>query len=267
MASRSGAPVARQRSASFDDGPVNPYRSGKAAGAAMYPRQADVDGAHDSTKRDRNPFMSIPDPLLPDEPLPQRISRIFAWLAGGCILFGCGALISADVVTRFVFKRGMIESFEISGYMLAACIGLGLAFTVTSKSNIRVDILLDAFPYRLRVACDLLAAVALAVIAVALVWFAWKTLAQSWSMNARSTSIMQTPMVLPQGIWWIGLLWFAFMAILLPLQAILRLLATDQRGFDRLIGSLRVTEELEQAGIDMARIEPKADAKTGAPQK
>ena len=186
--------------------------------------------------------MSNPDPLLPDEPLPQRISRIFAWLAGACILFGCGALISPDVVTRFIFKRGMIESFEISGYMLAACIGLGLAFTVTSKSNIRVDILLDAFPYRLRAACDLLAAVALAVIAVALVWFAWKTLAQSWSMNARSTSIMQTPMVLPQGVWWIGLLWFAFMAVLLPLQAILRLLAADQRGFDKLIGSLHYRE-------------------------
>ena len=90
--------------------------------------------------------MSNADPLLPDEPLPQRISRIFAWLAGACILFGCGALISADVITRFIFKRGMIESFEISGYMLAACIGLGLAFTVTSKSNIRVDILSMPFP-------------------------------------------------------------------------------------------------------------------------
>ena len=61
----------------------------------MYPRHADVHGAHGSTKRDRKQFMSIPDPLLPDEPLPQRISRIFAWLAGACILFGCGALISA----------------------------------------------------------------------------------------------------------------------------------------------------------------------------
>lgn len=201
--------------------------------------------------------MSNPDPLLPDEPLPQRISRIFAWFAGACILFGCGALISADVITRFLFKRGMIESFEISGYMLAACIGLGLAFTVTSKSNIRVDILLDAFPYRLRAACDLLASIALAVIALALVWFCWKTLAQSWAMNARSTSIMQTPMVLPQGVWWIGLFWFALMAVLLPLQAILRLLAGDQRGFDKLIGSLRVTEELEQAGIDLAKAEPK----------
>ena len=203
--------------------------------------------------------MSAPDPLLPDEPWPQRISRIFAWLAGACILFGCGALISVDVVTRLLFKRGMIESFEISGYMLAACIGLGLAFTVTSKSNIRVDILLDALPDRLRAACDLLAAFALAVIAVALVWFAWKTLAQSWTMNARSTSIMQTPMVLPQGVWWIGLLWFAFMAVLLPLQAISRLLAADRRGFDKLIGSLRVAEELEQAGIDVAKAEPKPE--------
>jgi TRAP-type C4-dicarboxylate transport system permease small subunit len=203
--------------------------------------------------------MNNPEPMLPNEPWPQRISRILAWLAGACILFGCGALISADVITRFVFKRGMVESFEISGYMLAACIGLGLAFTVTSKSNIRVDILLDAFPYRLRAACDLLAAFALAVIAVALVWFTWKTLAQSWTMNARSTSVMQTPMVLPQGVWWIGLLWFAFMAVLLPLQSMLRLLAGDRRGFDKLIGSLRVTEELQQAGIDLAEAEPKPD--------
>ena len=228
----------------------------------MYPWPANAPGCAWLNEARQKTFMSKPDPLLPDEPLPQRISRIFAWLAGACILLGCGALISADVVTRFIFKRGMIESFEISGYMLAACIGLGLAFTVTSKSNIRVDILLDAFPYRLRAACDLLAACALAVIAVVLVWFAWKTLAQSWSMNARSTSIMQTPMVLPQGVWWIGLLWFAFMAVLLPLQAILRLLAADQRGFDKLIGSLRVTEELEQAGIDMAKIEPKTQPKT-----
>ena len=203
--------------------------------------------------------MNNPEPMLPNEPWPQRISRIFAWLAGACILFGCGALISVDVITRFVFKRGMVESFEISGYMLAACIGLGLAFTVTSKSNIRVDILLDAFPYRLRAACDLLAAFALAVIAVALVWFTWKTLAQSWTMNARSTSVMQTPMVLPQGVWWIGLLWFAFMAVLLPLQSMLRLLAGDRRGFDKFIGSLRVTEELQQAGIDLAEAEPKPD--------
>jgi Tripartite ATP-independent periplasmic transporters, DctQ component len=107
----------------------------------------------------------VSDPLLPDEPLPQRISRIFAWVAGAIILFGCAFLITIDVITRYFFKRGMVESFEISGYALAASIGLGMAFTVTQKANIRVDILLDALPDPVRIACDLVASLALALIA------------------------------------------------------------------------------------------------------
>jgi TRAP-type C4-dicarboxylate transport system permease small subunit len=188
--------------------------------------------------------MSNADRLLPDEPLPQRISRVLAWIAGAMVLFGCSLLISIDVLTRFFFKRGMVESFEISGYALAACIGLGLAFTVTSKSNIRVDILLDALPRPMRVASDILAALALAVIALTLAWFAWQTLAQSYAMNAKSVSVL----IIPQSIWWVGLFWFAAMSVIVPVQAIIRLIKGDGHGFDRLIGSLRVTEEIEQAG-------------------
>ncbi len=188
--------------------------------------------------------------LLPDEPLPQRISRILAWIAGAVVLFGCSLLITIDVITRFLFKRGMVESFEISGYALAACIGLGLAFTVTSKANIRVDILLGALPGPVRVICDIVASLALAVIAVALAWFAWGTLAQSWALNAKSVSLLQVPMVIPQGIWCVGLVWFACMAVLIPIQALARLIARDRAGFDALIGSLRVTEEIEQSGVE-----------------
>lgn len=194
--------------------------------------------------------MSDASRLLPDEPLPQRISRILAWLAGAIVLFGCSFLITVDVVTRFFFKRGMVESFEISGYALAACIGLGLAFTVTSKANIRVDILLDALPDRMRVVCDLIASLALALIALTLAWFAWGTLAQSWALGAKSISLLQVPMVIPQGIWFTGIFWFACMAVLIPIQAVMRLFAHDRIGFDALIGSLRVTEEIEQSGVE-----------------
>ncbi len=212
--------------------------------------------------------------LLPPEPLPQRISRILAWVGGAAILFGCSFLITIDVITRFFFKRGMVESFEMSGYALAACIGLGLAFTVTSKTNIRVDILLDAFPRPVRMVCDLLAALALALVAVALAWFTWKTLAQSVTMNAKSVSVLQVPMALPQGVWWAGIFWFAFMAVLIPLQALMRLFKGDRDGFEALIGSLRVTDEIEQAGIepnllDQTRIDELtvAPAKPGPPAR
>lgn len=192
---------------------------------------------------------SLPERLLPDEPLPQRISRVLAWVAGAIILFGCAGLITIDVVTRYFFKRGMVESFEISGYALAACIGLGMAFTVTSKSNIRVDILLDSLPDPIRIACDTLASLALALIAVALAWHSFGTLQQSWAMGAKSVSTLQTPMILPQGVWWVGLFWFAAMAVLIPFQALARLMRRDKAGFNHLIGSLRVVEEIEQAGV------------------
>jgi TRAP-type C4-dicarboxylate transport system permease small subunit len=204
------------------------------------------------------------EPLLPDEPWPQRVSRILAWIAGAIILIGCAGLISIDVVTRTLFKRGMVESFELSSYALAAAIGLGMGFTVTQKANIRVDILLDALPDPVRVACDLIASLSLTLIAVTLAWFAFGTLQASWSMNAKSISTLQTPMYLPQGIWWVGLFWFACMAVLVPIQAIGRLLQHDRKSFDALIGSLRVVEEIEQAGAgggvsnDRGTSEPKS---------
>src|SRR6266568_4398934 len=138
--------------------------------------------------------------LFGDEPWPQRVTRVVAWIAGAIILFGCGALISVDVVTRAIFRRAVVESFEISGYCFAAAIGLGLAFTVTQKSNIRVDVLLGAFPHRVRMVCDALAALALSIIALALAWHCFGTLAQSWRMNAKSISILQVPLVIPQSI-------------------------------------------------------------------
>ena len=196
--------------------------------------------------------MSESSSLLPPEPWPQRISRILAWVGGAIILVGCSGLITIDVVTRYLFKRGMVESFEISGYALAACIGLGLGFATTSKTHIRVDILLDAFPRPVRVAFDLLSALSLALLAVALAWFCWGTLAQSMAMNAKSVSTLQTPMALPQSIWWVGIFWFACVAVMLPVQAVLRLMAGDGPGFDALIGSLRVTEEISQAGVEQA---------------
>ena len=181
------------------------------------------------------------------EPLPQRVSRWLAWVAGAIILFGCAVPITLDVSMRYFFNQSAIDSFEISSYGLAACIGLGMAYTVTTKAHIRVDFLVARLPFPLRAACDLLAALALAVVAAALAWFAWGTLAQSWSMGARSMSQMRIPMILPQGIWWIGLFWFACMAVLAPIQAVLRLMRGDRAGFEAAVGSTDLKAEIAEA--------------------
>ncbi|MEQ8395136.1 TRAP transporter small permease [Thalassobaculum sp.] len=184
------------------------------------------------------------------EALTRRVSKVLAWVAGGAILFGCAVPITIDVVSRFFLNRTLLESFEISGYALAACIGLGMGYTVSTKANVRVDFLTMRLPPGIRVVFDLVAAAALAVVAAAIAYFAWGVLQQSEAMNARSMSILQVPLVIPQSVWWVGLFWFACVAVLTPVLAVLRLLGRDRAGADRLIGSTDLAEELELIGAD-----------------
>lgn len=181
--------------------------------------------------------------------LTERVSRLLAWVAGGIVLFGCAVPISIDVVSRAVIGRTLLESFEISGYALAACIGLGMGYTVTSKANIRVDILTAKLPGSLRIVFDLAAAIALAVIAVALAWYAYDVLAESWKLGARSQSTLRVPLILPQGIWWLGFVWFATVACLTPLFAIMRLLVRDRQGAETLISNPDLSDEIREIGI------------------
>lgn len=178
-------------------------------------------------------------------------SRWLAWLAGAIILFGCAVPISIDVLSRAILGRTMLESFEISGYAFAACIGLGMGFTVTSKANIRVDILTAKLPPKLRLTFDIVAALALAVTALALAWYSFDVLEKSWKLGARSTSTLQVPLLLPQSVWWIGFVWFATIACLTPMMAILRIFARDTAGAEALISAPALSEEIADIGIDL----------------
>ncbi len=179
-----------------------------------------------------------------------QISRVLAWVAGAIILFGSSLTISIDVIARLIFGWTPLESFEISGYGLAACIGLGMGYTVSTRANIRVDFLTSRLPTPLRRLFDLLAAIALAAVAVALAWFSWRTLAQSWALDARSISTLQTPIWLPQGIWWFGLFWFAIVAVLAPVSAIWNLIRGNGAAFDSILAPPSLDEEIQQVRMD-----------------
>jgi TRAP-type C4-dicarboxylate transport system permease small subunit len=183
--------------------------------------------------------------------LTARISRWLAWVAGAFILLGCAVPITIDVATRAILGRTVLESFEISSYAFAACIGLGMGYTVTSKANIRVDILSARLPRNLRLGFDMVAALSLAALAVALAWYALDVLSQSWKLGARSQSTLRVPLLLPQMIWWLGFVWFATVACLTPVFAMLRFMARDLEGVEALISNPDLSEEIMDIGIDV----------------
>lgn len=188
-----------------------------------------------------------------DSYLIGRVSQWLAWLAGAIILFGCALPISIDVVSRAITGHTLLESFEIAGYALAACIGLGLGFTVTTKANVRVDILTARLPRPLRLGVDMGASVVLGLLAVAMAWYTFGVLAESWKLGARSQSTLQVPLILPQGIWWAGFVWFATVACLTPALALIRLLSGNTAGVEALVSTADLTDELQQIGVETAR--------------
>ncbi|WP_341861226.1 TRAP transporter small permease [Gymnodinialimonas sp. 57CJ19] len=183
--------------------------------------------------------------------LTTKISTWLAWAAGAVILFGCAVPIAIDVVSRATLGRTIVESFEISSYAFAACIGLGMGYTVSSKANIRVDILTAKLPRRLRLGFDLVAALAMALTATALAYYTFDVLAESWNLGSRSQSTLQVPLILPQSLWWAGLVWFATVACLTPLFAAARLFAGDPDGAEALISNPDLMDEIKDIGIDV----------------
>lgn len=177
-----------------------------------------------------------------------RLSRYLAWLSGGILLIGCAGSITLDVVLRYFLNRTVVESFEISGYAFAAAVALGMAYTVSCKSNIRIDLVANRLPLPLRVALDLVAHLAILVVAGTIAWYALQTWLQSLKLDAKSITILQVPLILPQGIWLLGLIWFALFAALIAWHSARLLLRGDLAGVQQLIGPATLREEIEQAG-------------------
>jgi hypothetical protein len=79
---------------------------------------------------------------------------------------------------------------------------------------------------------------------VVFAWHASGTVMTSFGMGARSNSSLSVPLVYPQSIWAFGIVWFAFVAILLALRSLLALLAGDRATVQRLAG-LRATSSAD----------------------
>jgi TRAP-type C4-dicarboxylate transport system permease small subunit len=182
----------------------------------------------------------------------QRVSRVFAW-AGGALLMCSAALISLDVVFRSLFKVTMFESFELSTYAFAIATAFGLSYALFSRAHIRIEVAYNLMPVKARGLLDVMAYVVLAAVACVLVyWCAMGVLGNAQS-GARSNSALAVPLVLPQGLWLAGLVWFAVVAMLCAAVGAWTLLRHGAQPANRLLGVASLQEEIEASAPDLPR--------------
>ncbi|MCY3983940.1 MAG: TRAP transporter small permease [Roseovarius sp.] len=168
-----------------------------------------------------------------------RSSRLFAWL-GGFLLLGVAVLITFEVITRKFFGFSMSGADEISGYVLAIVTAWTFSYCVTSRSNIRIDVVYHVMPDRLRALADVIGLFVLAVFATFLALRGAQVLLVSIEYGSRSVTTLSTPLWIPQLGWASGLVFFAIVVwtYLLRCAALLLRRQTSEVGKLAGIGSV-----------------------------
>ena len=82
-------------------------------------------------------------------------------------------------------------------------------------------------------------------------WHGWGVVEQSWISASRSQSALETPTVLPQLLWFAGLLGFLAVGVVLLVDAARLMSSGELRAVSQLIGTRSAEEEVEDEIRDL----------------
>jgi TRAP-type C4-dicarboxylate transport system permease small subunit len=180
----------------------------------------------------------------------RRVTRWCLWFGGALVLLAA-VLIGIDVVMRKLFSASIGGADELAGYALALGTAWALAAALVERAHIRIDSLYVLLPRHLRFVLDV-AGLALFVGLFGLVaWHGWSMVAQSWAAHSRSQSALQTPIVIPQFIWLLGLMVFVAIGILLLVHAVVLAARGQHAAVANAISTRSAEEEVEDEIRDL----------------
>jgi TRAP-type C4-dicarboxylate transport system permease small subunit len=179
-------------------------------------------------------------------------AALMAYIAGWNYV-ACALFITFDIVARNMFGFSSRATVEVTGYMLACGIAWALAHTLAQRAHIRVDVLLNRWPARVRAPMHVFALALLGVFAAFCAWAAWSLVDESALFDAHDNSALRIALVIPQGIWFAGIAAFAVMVAVLLLESLLTLVAGRAEDLDALLGSRGIDDETREA-LDAVRM-------------
>lgn len=175
----------------------------------------------------------------------ESFSRAAVW-AGGALILASVLLISFDVVARKLFGFTTGGADELSSYAFAISTTWALAFATLQRANVRVDVLYQFFPVRISALLDWMALVALGIFMAYLTYYALEIVQTSWTSRSAANTPLATPLWIPQGLWWLGLVWMCITVALMLVRASLALVTGDIALVKAICGVRSTKEEAEE---------------------
>ncbi len=102
--------------------------------------------------------------------------RVTMWLAraGAVGLAVIMVLTFCDVIGRYVFNAPIVGTVEVTELLMGMMVYLGVGLTTHARGHIRVDIVIDLLPPRVRTFLDILT-LAISIVLVSLMcWHLWR---------------------------------------------------------------------------------------------
>jgi TRAP-type mannitol/chloroaromatic compound transport system permease small subunit len=112
--------------------------------------------------------------------------------------------ITVDILGRKFFSFSTAVADEISGYALAFGGMWALAYTLRTGGHVRIDVLLIHLPKRLQALLDYAAIGVIGCFGYILSLYIWRLTFDSFVLGARATSLIRTPLFIPQGLMALG---------------------------------------------------------------
>jgi TRAP-type C4-dicarboxylate transport system permease small subunit len=162
----------------------------------------------------------------------EWVSRRAMWVAGFCYLL-ITVLICFDIFARKFLGFSTESSTELTGYLMAVGMSWGLAGTLFERGHVRIDVLVQRMPLRVRVWLHLVSLLALLASTGFYVYGAVSIANDSLAFNATDLTTLRTPLVLPQGLWAAGFVLLLLAALALALRSIAQLVRGDRAAMDR----------------------------------
>lgn len=171
-----------------------------------------------------------------------RANRAVALILGITLLLTV-AFILTDVLMRRFGLGSLGGSDEISGYVMAAVASWGLGCALIQRAHVRIDVLRQQLGQPGRAVMDLFAMIVTNATVLLIAYHCWPVLQKSLERGSRANTPLETPLWIPQGIWFAGWIWFALTATLLTLIGIAYLARQRRDEFESALG---IGSELEE---------------------
>lgn len=138
--------------------------------------------------------------LLAFRALAQKADRLYLLLGYLCgvELLLLGFFITYQAIARNLDGPVAPGSGAMSGYVLAMAVTWGLAYSLRSGAQVRIDVFLPRMGPRLRAISDFLALMGVGFLACVITWKMWENVISDYQRGTLSIDYPLTPLFIPK---------------------------------------------------------------------